>query len=179
MRSFEKDIYRYYGTTKESLTQKIRRPQELKYIILFRKGQACKSRILRAIYRRRLKKLSNMTHISIFLETEIGEGFYIGHTGRVIINSQAKIGRNVNVATGCTIGGEYRGERKGCPTIGNNVWIGTNAVIVGKITIGDDVMIAPNSFVNFDVPSHSIVVGNPAKIVHKEWATESYIVNEV
>jgi serine O-acetyltransferase len=37
----------------------------------------------------------------------------------------------------------------GCPTINDNVWIGTNSVIVGKITIGTDVLIAPNSFVNF------------------------------
>ena len=59
------------------------------------------------------------------------------------------------------------------------MWIGTNAVIVGKITIGDDVMIAPNAFVNFDVPSHSIVVGNPGKVSHKDNATEFYINNEV
>ena len=44
-----------------------------------------------------------------------------------------------------------------------------------ELEIGDDVLIAPLYFVNFDVPSHSIVVGNPAKIVHREHATESYI----
>ena len=179
MRSYKKDVYRYYGKTKETLAQKIRRPLELKYIIMFRKGQKCKSRVFRAIYRYRLKKLSNKSHISIPLETTIGEGFYIGHTGRCIINPASVLGRNVNISTGCTVGGESRGKRAGCPTIGNNVWIGTNAVIVGKITIGDDVMIAPNAFVNFDVPSHSIVVGNPGKVSHKDNATEFYINNEV
>lgn len=44
--------------------------------------------------------------------------------------------------------------------IGNRVWIGINAAIVGGITIGDDVLIAPNSFVNQDIPSHSVVFGN-------------------
>ena len=59
------------------------------------------------------------------------------------------------------IGQTNRGKNKGVPTIGNEVWIGINAAIVGGITIGDDVLIAPNSFVNVDVPSHSVVFGNP------------------
>ena len=78
-----------------------------------------------------------------------------------------------------TIGYENRGERKGAPTIKGRCWIGTNAVVVGKVTIGEDVMIAPLTFVNFDVPEHSIVIGNPAKIIHKENATQEYICNEV
>ena len=67
------------------------------------------------------------------------------------------------------------GGRQGTPVIGNEVWIGINAAIVGKITIGDDVMIAPNSYVNCDVPSHSIAIGNPCIIKHRENATEGYI----
>ena len=63
--------------------------------------------------------------------------------------------------------------------IADNVWIGANAVVVGKINIGTDVLIAPNSFVNFDVPPHSIVVGNPARIISRENATEGYIDNMV
>lgn len=70
---------------------------------------------------------------------------------------------------------DMRGKREGVPIIGNRVSVGANAVIVGKITIGDDVLIAPNSFVNFDVPSHSIVLGNPGKIHHRDWATEGHI----
>jgi serine O-acetyltransferase len=46
---------------------------------------------------------------------------------------------------------------------------------VGKIVIGDNVLIAPNSYVNFDVPSHSIVIGNPAKIISRNNPTEGYI----
>ena len=85
------------------------------------------------------------------------------------------IGKNVNIATGVTIGQENRGKRKGCPTIGDRVWIGTNAVLVGNINIGSDVLIAPLSYVNFDVPDHSIVLGNPARIISRENATASYI----
>lgn len=64
---------------------------------------------------------------------------------------------------------------QGVPTIADNVWIGTNAVIVGGINVGTDVLIAPNAFVNFDVPPHSVVVGNPAKIISRENATDGYI----
>ena len=71
------------------------------------------------------------------------------------------------------------GGRQGTPVIGNEVWIGINAAIVGKITIGDDVLIAPNSYVNCDVPSHSIVFGNPCIIKHREHATEGYINRKV
>lgn len=59
--------------------------------------------------------------------------------------------------------------------IGNRVWIGTNAVIVGKITVGSNVLIAPNSYVNFDVPDNPIVIGNPAKIIYRKDVIEGYI----
>ena len=86
-----------------------------------------------------------------------------------------RIGRNCNIHKGVIIGQTNRDTKKGAPTIGDNVWIGVNAAIVGKITIGDDVLIAPNSFVNIDVPSHSVVFGNPCIIKHKQNATEGYI----
>ena len=73
------------------------------------------------------------------------------------------------------IGYEPRGIRKGTPTIKNNVWIGSNAAIVGNIEIGNNVLIAPNAFVNFNVPDNSIVIGNPAKIIKKENAVKDYI----
>ena len=80
---------------------------------------------------------------------------------------------------GVTIGQENRGKRRGTPVIGNKVWIGVNATIVGKITIGDDVLIAPNTYVNCDIPSHSVVFGNPCIIKHRDNATEEYIDNVV
>lgn len=176
---FKKDLYRYYGVEKETFRQKLARPPQIKYQLVLRKCQSAKNRLSKAILRLKLKRLQEKTQIIISYKTQIGEGFYIGHHGRIIINKDVIIGKNVNIATGVTIGQENRGERKGVPTISDNVWIGTNAVIVGKVTIGTDVLIAPNSFVNFDVPDHSIVVGNPAKIIHSENATESYVCNKV
>ena len=125
----------------------------------------------------RLMHLSNRTQIQIPARTSIGEGFYIGHFGRIIIHPEAKLGKNINVATGVTIGTENRGKRKGTPIISDNCWIGANAVIVGNVKIGSDVLIAPLTYVNFDVPDHSIVIGNPGKIIPKENAVEDYVCN--
>lgn len=118
-------------------------------------------------------------HIQIPYDVEIGGGINIQHLGRIIIAPKVKIGRNCDIFTGVTIGREFRGPREGVPIVGNECWIGPNAVIVGKIIIGDDVLVAPNSFINFDVPSHSIVVGNPGKIIPKENATDKYLLFKV
>lgn len=106
-------------------------------------------------------------------------GVYLGHAYNITINSNAKIGRNCNIHKGVVIGQANRGSRKGYPTIGDRVWIGINSAIVGNVNIGDDVMIAPNSFVNVDIPSHSVVFGNPCIIKHRDWATAEYINNIV
>ena len=148
---------------------------EVKFLILFRKAQGASNKLSYYWRRFRLLRHSYKCHIQIPAKTQIGAGFYIGHFGRVIINPAAIIGENCNIATGVTIGQTNRGKLKGTPKIGDRVWIGANAMIVGGITIGDDVLIAPNAFVNFDVPSHSVVVGNPAVVHPRENATEGYI----
>lgn len=176
---FKKDLYRYYGEKGEPFLKRVFRPLEIKYIAMFRKANKCSFLPLKLYYMLRLRRLSAKTHIQIPERTKIGEGFYIGHTGRVIINPNAVLGKNVNLGTGVTIGAENRGKRKGAPTISDNCWIGTNAVVVGNVKIGSDVLIAPLTYVNFDVPDHSIVVGNPARIIERENATEGYIDNRV
>ncbi len=117
--------------------------------------------------------------VEIASRTRIGPGLYIGHPYGITINPDAVIGRNVNIHKGVTIGRESRGARKGVPVIGDCVWIGVNATIVGHITIGDDVLIAPNTYVNRDIPSHSIVYGNPCVVRPDGDATREYILNKV
>ena len=117
--------------------------------------------------------------IDMSTECKIDGGLYFGHATGITINPHAIIGKNVNIHKGVTIGRENRGSRKGAPVIGDYVWIGINSTIVGNVHIGNDVLIAPNSFVNFDVPDHSIVIGNPGSIKHKDNATEGYINNPV
>lgn len=176
---FKKDLYRYYGEGREPVLKRIFRPLEIKYISVFRKANMCKFLPLKIFYMLKLMRLSTKTQIQIPARTDIGEGLYIGHLGRVIIHPDAVLGKNINIGTGVTIGMENRGNRKGCPQIGDNCWIGTNAVVVGNIKIGSDVLIAPLTYVNFDVPDHSLVIGNPGKIIPRENATSDYVCNRV
>lgn len=107
---------------------------------------------------------------------DIGQGFFIGHFGTIVVSVHASFGDNCNIAHGCTLGAS-RGEQRGAPQIKDRVWIGTGAVLVGDIQVGPDVVIAPNAFVNFDVPPHTVVIGNPGKIIAKENPTQKYINN--
>lgn len=66
-------------------------------------------------------------------------------------------------------------KEKELQLFGNKVWIGVNATIVGHINIGNNVLIAPNSYANCNVPSNSIVIGNPCIIKHNDNATKGYI----
>jgi serine O-acetyltransferase len=95
----------------------------------------------------------------------LGRGFYLGHFGGVVISPYAVLGNNVNVAQGVTIGAASRGARVGAPTLEDRVWVGANAIIVGKVTIGREALIAPGAYVNFDVPANAVVLGNPGKVV--------------
>lgn len=133
--------------------------------------------ILYILYRILFRKYKLKNHIEISRKCEIGKGLYIGHPYGITINPATKIGCNCNIHKGVTIGQENRGKREGTPVIGNEVWIGINSTIVGNITIGDDVLIAANTFVNCDIPSHSIVFGNPCIIKTKPDCnvTEGYI----
>lgn len=78
---------------------------------------------------------------------------------------------------GCTIGGIRSGRRAGVPSLGRNVVVGLNATIVGGVSVGNDVFVAPNAFVNFDVPPHSVVIGNPGVVHHKDFATRDYFLS--
>ena len=159
----------------DQLNINIKTGYEWKYIDTYRKYQANQSRLIGLFYKNKLKKLSRKSGIDFEFNPYIGEGLIIGHWGRIIINGETKIGDNFFITHGVTIGRDIKGKRKGVPTIGNRVCIRANSTVVGNITIGDDVLIAPNTFVNFDVPSHSIVIGNPATIHSRESATEGHI----
>lgn len=149
---------------------------EQKVIRLYRFASVNKENIFgRIVDKFFLRPLARKTGIDLNRNVQIGEGLIVGHVGRIIINSGAKIGNEFVVAPGVVIGADMRGKRKGVPTIGNRVCIHANAVIVGNIKIGNDVVIAPNAFVNFDVPDHSIVIGNPGTIHYKDNATEGHI----
>jgi serine O-acetyltransferase len=97
-------------------------------------------------------------------QAEIGDGLYIGHIGGVHINPGAVIGRNCDLAHRVTIGASAMG-RSGVPVLGDNVYVGTGAVLMGKIKIGDNAKIAANSLVMTNVPAGATVMGVPGRIV--------------
>ncbi len=180
----DSDLYRYRGNKSVSdfLKTLIVEPG-FRYMYIWRKCKyyrQSKLTYLNSILARLLlSKYMCKYGYEIPVSVQIGKGFYIGHMGGIAVNSGAVFGNNVNISKGVTVGGSYRGQKKGVPVIGNLVWIGSNAVLVGNIRIGDNVLIAPNAYVNFDVPNNSIVIGNPATIIKNAQATSGYINNIV
>ena len=146
-----------------------------RFLQFYRKAQMSRNPIFHKIYKKLFEILAKKNGIEFSVDTKIGYGFYVGHPYGITINPKVVIGNNVNIHKGVTIGQENRGKRKGTPHIGDKVWIGVNSTIVGNIVIGDDVLIAPNTYINCDVPDHSVVLGNPCIIKHVDNATKDYI----
>ena len=163
----ENFLYDYYRMTGKKWSFVMLLRYDIRYLYLIRR----KKTKLRTFFAIRAARKYGLE----ILSDNIGPGLYIGHAHNINVNPDTIIGKNCNLNKGCTLGRENRGIREGAPVLGDNVWIGTNSVVVGKVYIGNDVLIAPNAYVNFDVPDHSIVLGNPGRIIKKENATDSYI----
>jgi serine O-acetyltransferase len=103
--------------------------------------------------------------INISPKTQIGKGFYIGHFGGITVNSKAIIGNNCNLSHGVTIGMANRGKNAGVAVIGDNVYIGPGAKIVGAVKVGNNAAIGANCVVTKDVPDNGVVVGIPGKVI--------------
>lgn len=164
----KKDLFRYIGSDCHKLFWQIRYfffTPGFRYTYYFRKVQ--KGGIFKIIWMILLRRMQLKYHIQIPYQTEIGEGIYIGHYGMIIVNPGAKIGKNFTIAAGALVGFTL-GKRIGHPIIGDNVRICQNAMIIGNVRIGNNVLFAPGSFCNFDVPDNCIVIGNPGKIIQKE-----------
>lgn len=109
---------------------------------------------------------------------KIGKGIQLLHPYGIVINSTAEIGKNCTIMKGATVGNSKTGK-VGSPVIGDNVYIGLNSTVVGKIKIGNNVLIAANTFVNFDVPDDSVVIGSPGVIHPKNNASLPYLSNSI
>lgn len=120
------------------------------------------------------KAVEITTGISIPASAQIGHSFYIGHFGGIILNANTQIGNNCNISQGVTIGVSGIEEKRGVPIIGNNVYIGANSVLAGKIIINDDVLIGGCSLVNTNVDSNSVMLGVPAVKVSSK-SSKGYI----
>jgi serine O-acetyltransferase len=106
-----------------------------------------------------------LTGIEIHPGATIGQGLFIDHGMGVVIGETAEVGDNVTIYQGVTLGGTGKEKGKRHPTIGNNVFIGSGAKILGSLKVGDNVKIGAGSVVTKPVPCDCTVVGVPGRIV--------------
>lgn len=135
----------------------------------------------------KLKELLGKTGTSYIIEQpfmcdygyniEIGENFYANHNLIILDANKVQFGDNVFIAPNCSFytaghpldvekrnkGLEYAKPIK----VGNNVWMGGNVVVLPGVTIGDNVVIGAGSIVNKDIPSNTLAVGNPCKVIKR------------
>ena len=102
---------------------------------------------------------------------DFGKGFVIMHPYGVVINGGVVGGKNVVIESGVVIGAARNGLPVEVPTLGNNVFIGAGAKLLGDIKIGNNVKIGANAVVVKDVPDGSTAVGIPAKIIKNNGKT--------
>ncbi len=123
-------------------------------------------RLVAQVFLSPLSKLTEIvTGICIPASADIGEGLYIGHFGGIFLPSRGRLGRNCSVSQGVTIGQAGTGDKRGAPTIGDRVYIGPHAIVVGKITVGDDAAVCAGAVVTRSVPARAVVAGNPARVI--------------
>lgn len=106
-----------------------------------------------------------VTGVEIHPSAKIGTGFFIDHGMGVVIGETAEIGDYVTLFQGVTLGGTGKERGKRHPTLGNHVVVGAGAKILGGITIGDNVKIGANSVVLKNVAANSTVIGVPARVI--------------
>jgi serine O-acetyltransferase len=96
--------------------------------------------------------------------TRVGERFFLAHSMSTYIGKGVTIGDNCHILHEVTLGGNgVNGSKQ--PTLGDRVFVGAGAKIIGDITIGDDVVVGTNAVVTRSVPSRAVVVGIPARVV--------------
>jgi putative colanic acid biosynthesis acetyltransferase WcaB len=102
--------------------------------------------------------------IEIPYDTRVGQGLKVFHGNGLVINKHTVIGKNCLLRHTTTLGNKGKVVTD-CPIIGDNVEIGAQVCILGKIRIGDNAIIGAGSVVTKDVPANAIVAGNPARLI--------------
>jgi serine O-acetyltransferase len=121
----------------------------------------------KAAYLGAFKLVEILTGVSLPAHARVGKGLYIGHFGNIIVHPDTIMGERCSLSQGVTIG-VLGGERPGVPRIGNDVYIGAGAKILGPVVIGDGAIIGANAVVIDDVPAGATAVGVPARIIVKK-----------
>lgn len=106
-----------------------------------------------------------VTLIEIHPGATIGRRFFIDHGAGVVIGETAEIGDDVLMYQGVVLGGTSLEKKKRHPTIGNNVVIGSGAILLGNITVGDGARVGSGSVIIRSVPAGATAVGVPGRVV--------------
>jgi serine O-acetyltransferase len=179
---FWSDVRRYRAESRESAFKLVLLEPGLWALLVYR--------IHAAVYRGRMPgMLKRPAHLALSLADKmveivtairlpctavIGPGLHLPHCGGRVLHAGVRIGRDCCLTQGVTVGISGRGERRGVPEIGDRVYLGANAVVAGRIRVGNDVLVGANSLVNRDVPPHCTVVGVPACVVSDQ-GSEAYL----
>lgn len=106
-----------------------------------------------------------LTGADLSPRAKIGPGLVIGHAVGVVIGEGAVIGRDGVILHGVTLGIAGRGPQRGYPSIGDRVYVGAGAKVLGKIQLGDDVVVGANAVVTRPAPGRAVLAGVPARII--------------
>ena len=106
------------------------------------------------------------TNIQLPETAPIGPGLFIAHTGYIVLSSDVVMGRHCTLTQGVTIGhAGGGGKERRSPVLGDRVYVGPNAAIIGSIEIGHDALIGVGAVVTRSVPPCGVVAGNPARLI--------------
>jgi len=108
-----------------------------------------------------------LTNIEMPPGAEVGPGLFIPHTGYIVLASGVTLGRHCTLTQGVTVGHAGGGD-KGAgayPVIGDRVYVGPGAAVIGPVTIGHDALIGAGAIVTRPVPPRGVAVGNPARVI--------------
>lgn len=168
---FREDLGRYRAHHDDSLVRPLLLEQALWALLQYRMASGVfRSRLpapvkapllLAAVLGHKLAEM--VTGISLPYRADLLPGLYIGHFGPLLVNDACRVGAGCNLSQGVSIGVTGRGEHRGAPVIGNRVYIGANAVVVGPVTVGDDAVVGAASLVAQDVRPSTTAVGVPAR----------------
>ena len=111
------------------------------------------------------QRAARKTGIEIHPGAKIGRGLFIDHGSGVIIGETTVIGDNVTLYQGVTLGGTGKEQGKRHPTLEDNVMVSAGAKVLGSFTIWENSKIGAGSVVVKDIPSDSVAVGNPCKVI--------------
>jgi serine O-acetyltransferase len=173
------------GASLAEVVRELRRTRTIRPIVTARLCQAYPvpdgpaGRLLHLFFRRAHRWCVDRAGMDLPWEAEIGPGFAIVHGWGLVVSPDARIGANVTVFHGVTIGRKDDiapdGTRTlgGAPTIEDGVWIGPHAVVVGDIRVGAGSRIGGGTVVTKDVPPRSMVVGNPGKVIESDVAPDT------